>query len=69
MERLLRYTIAVTMLSLILWGCRGPVSKESAIIIKTQEDLMIAESLLKTRHNTTSYEVKYDALADVPTQS
>ena len=46
-----------------------PVSKESAIIIKTQEDLMIAESLLKARHDTESYEVKYDDLAYLPTQT
>ena len=46
-----------------------PVSKESAIIIKTQEDLMIVESLLKTRHDAASYEVKYDDLAYLPTQS
>ena len=30
MERLLRYTITITLLSFILWGCSGPVSKESA---------------------------------------
>ena len=42
-----------------------PVSKESAIIIKTSEDLMIAENLLKARNNTDSYEVKYDSLSSL----
>ncbi len=43
------------------------VSKESAIIVKTQEDLMIAESLLKNRNNTVSYKVTYDDLSDLQT--
>ena len=42
-----------------------PVSKESAIIIKTEEDLMIAENLLQARNNTNSYEVKYDSLSSL----
>ena len=41
------------------------VSKESAIIIKTEEDLVIAESIIRARQNTKSYVVKYDELADL----
>ena len=41
------------------------VSKESAIIIKTEGDLMIAESIIRARQNTKSYVVKYDELADL----
>ena len=41
------------------------VSKESAIIIKTEEDLMIAENLLKARNNSSSYKVTYDDLSDL----
>jgi CMP-N-acetylneuraminic acid synthetase len=42
-----------------------PVSKESAVIIKTDEDLMIAESILKARAGGRAYEVLYDKLATV----
>lgn len=41
-----------------------PVSKKSSVIIKTDEDLMIAESIIKAGHGTAEYEVKYDQLAD-----
>lgn len=42
-----------------------PVSKESAVIIKTDEDLMMAESILKARAGGRGYEVLYDKLAAV----
>ncbi|EKD28950.1 MAG: hypothetical protein ACD_79C00145G0001 [uncultured bacterium] len=41
-----------------------PVSKETAIIIKTKEDLMLAEYILKSRAKGNGYEVKYDKLAN-----
>jgi CMP-N-acetylneuraminic acid synthetase len=37
-----------------------PVSKESAVIIKTDEDLMMAESILKATGQGRSYQVLYD---------
>ena len=40
-----------------------PVSKKSAVIIKTEEDLMIAESILKASEPYGGYQVKYDQLA------
>ena len=40
-----------------------PVSKESSIIIKTDVDLMIAESVLKATAGEQGYEVAYDKLA------
>ena len=51
----------------LLYGKLGyfPVSKESAVIIKTDEDLMMAESILKSREGGQGYEVLYDEL--VPT--
>ena len=40
-----------------------PVSKRSAVIIKTDEDLMIAESILKAASGGDGYKVRYDSLA------
>lgn len=40
-----------------------PVSKRSAIIIKTDEDLMMAESLLKAAEGAAGFQVQYDPLA------
>lgn len=40
-----------------------PVSKQSSIIIKTDEDLLIAESVLKATAKGKGYEVQYDQLA------
>ncbi len=37
-----------------------PVSKETSIIIKTKEDLMLAEYVLKAKQSIGSYEIKYD---------
>ena len=42
-----------------------PVSKRSAIIIKTDEDLMVAESILKASRGGQVYKVLYDELAAV----
>lgn len=42
-----------------------PVSKQSSVIIKTDEDLMIAESILKARDHLGGYQVSYDELAAV----
>ena len=39
-----------------------PVSKESAVIIKTDVDLMIAESVLKAKADESGYQVIYDDL-------
>lgn len=39
-----------------------PVSKQSAVIIKTDEDLMIAESILKATRQGPSYQVVYDSV-------
>ena len=39
-----------------------PVSKSSSIIIKTDEDLVIAESILKARAESRRYQVRYDEL-------
>ena len=40
-----------------------PVSKESAMIIKTDIDLKMAESLLRASSGEEVYEVQYDELA------
>ena len=40
-----------------------PVSKNSSVIIKTDEDLIIAESILKATAQGTDYEIQYDVLA------
>ena len=40
-----------------------PVSKRSSLIIKTDEDLMIAESIIKATTGAERYEVQYDQLA------
>ena len=40
-----------------------PVSKRSSVIIKTDEDLMIAESILRSTKGDGSYRVEYDHLA------
>lgn len=42
-----------------------PVTKQSSIIIKTDEDLMIAESILKSSNTQGGYQVLYDELATV----
>ena len=41
-----------------------PVSKLSAIIIKRQEDLMLADFMLRAVTETEGYELGYDALVD-----
>lgn len=43
-----------------------PVSKQSSVIIKTDEDLMIAESILQAGRLGKGYLVKYDPLAASP---
>ena len=40
-----------------------PVSKRSSVIIKTDEDLLIAESILKATAEGRIYQVQYDELA------
>jgi CMP-N-acetylneuraminic acid synthetase len=40
-----------------------PVSKETAIIIKTKEDIMLADYVMRAKQASGSYEVQYDALA------
>jgi len=40
-----------------------PVSKNSSVIIKTDEDLIIAENILKATAQGTDYEIQYDVLA------
>jgi CMP-N-acetylneuraminic acid synthetase len=40
-----------------------PVSKETAIIIKTKEDIMLADYIMRAKQAGGSYEVQYDALA------
>lgn len=37
-----------------------PVSKETAIIIKTKEDIMLADYVMRTKLSAGEYEVKYD---------
>ena len=37
-----------------------PVSKEIAIIIKTKEDIMLADYVMRTKSSAGEYEVKYD---------
>lgn len=37
-----------------------PVSKETAIIIKTKEDIMLADYVMRTKSSVGEYEVKYD---------
>lgn len=39
-----------------------PVSKETAIIIKTKEDIMFAECVLRAKKPLDGYDVKYDEL-------
>lgn len=39
-----------------------PVSKETAIIIKTEEDLMLADSIMRKRNSSSNHELKYDEL-------
>ncbi len=53
----------------LLSGALGyfPVSKMASVIIKTDEDLLIAESILKSTGQHQSYEVAYDPL--VPSSS
>lgn len=41
-----------------------PVSKETAIIIKTKEDLMLAEYVIRAKQSIGGYEVKYDELVN-----
>lgn len=40
-----------------------PVSKETSVIIKTDVDLMIAESVIKATNGLSGYQVVYDELA------
>lgn len=42
-----------------------PVSKESALIIKTDVDLMVAESVIKAQAGHEGYQVVYDRLAPI----
>lgn len=44
-----------------------PVSKESSVIIKTDVDLMIAESILKAQEGNGGYKVVYDQLVSADT--
>ena len=37
-----------------------PVSKETSIIIKTKEDIMLADYVMQTKSSLVEYEVKYD---------
>ena len=37
-----------------------PVSKETSIIIKTKEDIMLADYVMRTKSSAAEYEVKYD---------
>ena|SRR3990167_4569280 len=37
-----------------------PVSKETSIIIKTKEDIMLADYVMRTKSSAGEYEVKYD---------
>jgi len=37
-----------------------PVSKETSIIIKTKEDIMLADYIMRTKSSVGEYEVKYD---------
>lgn len=39
-----------------------PVSKETAIIIKTKEDIMLAEYVIRAKESLGGYEVRYDEL-------
>lgn len=39
-----------------------PVSKETAIIIKTEGDIMLADSIMRKRNSSSNYELKYDEL-------
>ena len=51
----------------LMFGKLGyfPVSASSSFIIKTDEDLMIAESVLKSTDSGGKYRVMYDELADL----
>lgn len=39
-----------------------PVSKETSIIIKTKEDIMLADYVMRTKSSAGEYEVKYDGI-------
>lgn len=41
-----------------------PVSKETSIIIKTKEDLMLVDYIIKAKESLPGYEVKYDNLIE-----
>lgn len=40
------------------------VSKESSVIIKTNEDLLMADNILRAREGVSTYKVTYDELAE-----
>jgi|ETNmetMinimDraft_20_1059909.scaffolds.fasta_scaffold64266_1 CMP-N-acetylneuraminic acid synthetase len=39
-----------------------PVSKESSLIIKTKEDLMIVDHIIRAKESASEYEIEYDSL-------
>jgi CMP-N-acetylneuraminic acid synthetase len=41
-----------------------PVSKESAIIIKTREDVMLADYIMRAKESEEEFEVKYDSIVE-----
>jgi len=43
-----------------------PVSKETSIIIKTKEDIMLADYIMRTKASVGAYEVRYDGNVSGP---
>jgi len=41
-----------------------PVSKESSIIIKTKEDIMLADYIMRAKESEEEFEVKYDSIIE-----
>lgn len=41
-----------------------PVSKETSIIIKTREDIMLADYIMRVKESTEEFEVKYDSIVE-----
>jgi hypothetical protein len=39
-----------------------PVNRENTVIIKTSEDLMLADYIIRAKESLESYEVQYDEL-------
>ena len=50
----------------ILCGKVGyyPVSKESSIIIKTKEDIMLSDQVMRMKESKEEFEVKYDSIVE-----